>query len=344
MAGAGTGVTATAESLHAHLLKQPYRERGQIADAMMREHYYAGRIEEARLVYSIFDMCDITDQMITNSNFVITALAAKGWTVVGTTDPARVPGDKELVICYGNYHLGAHSFPVENKMYRHVSMFDTALHGRFESDPCWDGIRWIYILGLESRPDRIYATMGELCRMNAPLDRVRLYKAKKDEGVAARYIGATKNHVDVLAMAAAEGGDGHVLILEDDFVFSDWLADNKAGLAEFIRRGYAYDICFLSSSRYHQREEHDDLLILSKQECTTSSGYLVCGSTVGKVAAVAREGLDKMLGGTYSHEYVIDRYWKKIMDDERVFIFKKKMGFQRPALSGLTGRIENYLD
>ena len=82
------------------------------------------------------------------------------------------------------------------------------------------------------------------------------------------------------------------LILEDDIVFSPNVSQVKKDITEFFENDYLYDICFLSASRFHKKEPHNDLLIKSKQICTTSSAYFLSNKTVHSVRDCVIEGMD----------------------------------------------------
>ena len=101
-------------------------------------------------------------------------------------------------------------------------------------------------------------------------------------------------------------------------MFTSRTRDNRCKLKEFFKRDYEYTICFLSASKHHRREDYDDLLIRSKQYCTTSAGYLVDKSHVALVYNTVKEGYDALQRNlALSHVYCIDRDW---MD----FLFSKR--------------------
>jgi GR25 family glycosyltransferase involved in LPS biosynthesis len=180
--------------------------------------------------------------------------------------------------------------------------------------------------------------MGELCRIGAPLHRIYHYKAKKESITGQKlldsYLGATKNHLDV-TKHFLDNGYENCLIVEDDVVFTSNINQHKQDLATFFSRKYAFDICFITCSKYHNYQVHDDLLSLSKQECTTSSGYILNRDTAQRVLDCFVEGYDKMLATGDYNTYVCDRYWTKLMPDNRVFFFNNRFGYQRPSWSSI---------
>jgi hypothetical protein len=215
----------------------------------------------------------------------------------------------------------------------------------WEYDPVWEPIKKIYVLNLEDRQDRWVATLGELARMGAPLDRVHHYKAPRAPpgNKLEIYAGATKNHVDCVKDFVESGLDA-CLVLEDDFQFCSDLAENKRTLQEFFRRQYDYDICMVSYSKIGPIEPKDDLLLISRQPCTTSSGYILRKETAPKIFAVLDEGLRRMREtGDYA-TFCCDRYWAKIQCDNKFFLLRHKIGFQRICYSSITGCNNFFLD
>ena len=179
-----------------------------------------------------------------------------------------------------------------------------------------------------------------LVSMNAPLHRIQEYRAKKDKNLTDTYIGVTKNHIDCLK-TMIDNSYNTCLFLEDDFVFTSNIRENQQRLFNFFERNYDYNICFLSASKYHKRIDFDDLLIQSKQICTTSSGYLINNHNIQLVYDTVKEGYDKLLKTPDSVLYCIDRYWVLL---DKLFIFKDKIGFQKPSRSKITGSLNIELD
>jgi hypothetical protein len=271
--------------------------------------------------------------------------------LIATTDTNRRPcadDPTEEIICIGNYPYGVWNLPGESRRICLPAMFYDILESLspvWEYDPCWERIDRIYVLNLEERVDRWVATLSELASMGAPLNRIYHYKAKKAE-IATKleiYAGATKNHVDC-AKDFVESGLGVCLVLEDDLQFCSDLRRNKETLAEFFRRQYDYDICMISYSKIGPIEPKDDLVFLSRQSCTTSSGYLLCKETAAKVHGVLEEGLRKMRETGDYVTYCCDRYWAKIQCDGKFLLLRNKIGFQRVVYSNITGCNNLYLD
>ena len=86
-------------------------------------------------------------------------------------------------------------------------------------------------------------------------------------------------------------------------------------------------------------------MIISKQICTTSSAYFVSKNNINKVYDTVKEGYELLKQNKdNSVIYCIDRYWHKISKDNKMFIFKNKIGFQKPAVSKILNKHNLNLD
>jgi hypothetical protein len=313
----------------------PYSARARVFEAMFTCCFYTNRIAESQRWLSYFEFADLHPHMVVNSNFLLPKLGR----IVASFDPDREPADGEVVIVYGNYPDGHRALPITRKLYRHVSLFSQVNHDVVESHPCWAAVDIIYILNLEGRSDRFMETMASLAQVAAPLQKVHHYQGKKN---LPPYVGATKNHVDVIRHFQ-ESGHQTCLILEDDIVFCDDLSRVHSSVKTFFERTYEYSICFLSLSRLDNRIPHDDLLSETRQGCTTSAAYFLTKRTSHDVLAVVDEGLRKIAAGEgYPNEGCIDTYWCGRLP--KMYFFKEKLAFQRPSWSNLKQCVVAYLD
>jgi len=315
--------------------KIPYHIRSQIFDIAYSSNYYLNNISKCQYWLSQYEFAELASNVYHNSNFLFRLLKKK---IVASFDSTREPADDEVVVIYGNYPDWHHALPCSSKIFRHASLFFQIDHDIVEYDSSWESVDIIYILNLKERSDRYTDTLLALCSVRAPIHRIHHYKAEKD-GLPP-YVGATKNHVDVMKHFK-ESEKNTCLVLEDDVVFID---DHKfvwESLNKFFKSEQAYNICFLSLSRIGERFPLNELLSTTKQQCTTSSAYLLKRETIDNVLEVADEGLQKMTETGDHHNFCIDRYWCKLPD---LIFFKKKLVFQRPSFSNLTKSVNFHLD
>lgn len=313
----------------------PYNQRTLFFDTCFIANYYLNDIQKAQYWLSQFEFAEITPHVYSNGQFLLSKLGKR---IVGTCDIDYKGNDDDVVIYYGNYPDWHRALPCSNRIYRHISRFYETKHDILDYHPSWENVDIIYILNLEERVDRYYDSLLALAAVKAPLDRIYHYRAKKDEKPA--YMGATQNHVDVI-QHFKESGKNTCLVLEDDFVFTDDKQRVWNSLSELWKSDVEYDICFLSLSKHGERQPYNDLLSITKQSCTTSSGYFLRKETVNGVYEVVNEGL-RLMGETGDqHSYCIDRYWCKL---PKLFFFKNKLGFQRPSYSNLLRSVSAHLD
>ena len=311
----------------------PYYERKNFLNNAYLADYYLGNYRDCMRWLSFFEFAEMDSLIYSNANFLFQKL---GKQIVATTDSMREPADDEIVIVYGNYPDGHRILPSSSKVYRNASLYFDIQHTKIEYHPSWEGIDSIYIINVETRPDRLCDVLTSLCGVWAPLDRVCVIKGKKSDSPP---IGCTMDHLSAITRFQ-ESGLETCLILEDDIVFIDketvW-----SNLVEFSKRRQSLDfnICFLAISKFREREPLDNLLSISKQCCTTSSAYILSNKTVSLVASTVEAGLASLQGG--NDLGVVDCYWTKL--DKLVF-FKTKLAFQRPAYSSITGKINFNLD
>jgi hypothetical protein len=308
---------------------------------LLTAYIYKRDIQKCLEIYSMFYKYSIMDSIKNTSSLFFEMVKTCGYSVVGTCDVNYTPKETEFVIYFGNYPDDYMGLPQSYQIYRHFIFKDVIPLDRFESAECWNSIDRIFIMGLENEFERMNDTIMHLTIMNAPLNRIEEYIAKKDLELTDIYIGATKNHLDCLKKMM-DGNYETCLFLEDDFVFTSNIRENQKSLSTFFERNYDYNICFLSASKHHLRDDFDDLLILSKQICTTSSGYLVNRKNIELVYETVKEGYNCLLENKeQSSIYCIDRYWTKL---DKLFIFKRKIGFQKPSKSKITGKLNIELD
>ncbi len=310
-----------------------YSRRTPFYDTCYIANFYMNRIEKAQYWLAQFEFAEITCHVYQNAQYLLRKMGR----LVATCNPDYVGHPGDVVIHYGNYPDWHKALPCSTHIYRHISKFFDTQHDFVDYHPVWSHVDIVYILNLEERVDRFYEVLHTLGSLGVPLDRVYHYKASKD---VPSYVGATKNHVDVIRHFRDSGKDT-CLVLEDDFVFADDRGRIYSTLERFWTTPLDYNICFLALSKYGERRPYNDLVSETRQTCTTSSAYFLRKETVETVLNTVDEGLRLMTETGDYHTYCIDRYWCKLPN---LYSFKTKLGFQRPGYSNLTGKVVANLD
>jgi hypothetical protein len=328
------------------IMKININDRRIILNDLYMANYYCNQFEECIKIFTLFKIHNIIvdEALIYNSSFLIYKLNK---TIIGTTDINRKPNENEIVIIYGNFHHSFDNLPIDNIIYRHPFYFNYVNHHVVEFHESFSNIDKIYILNLIDRKDRYLEILVELCKIGVPLDRIYHYKASKEVITGNKkidiYYGAGKNHIDVIKHFI-DNNYNNCLILEDDVTFTSNIEQHRNDLKIFFNRKYDFDICFITASKYGEIKNYDDLLCLSYQPCTTSSGYIINKNSAQKILDILEEGNKKLLETYDDLTYTCDRYWQKLQKDNKFFLFKNKFGYQRPNYSSITQQINCNFD
>ena len=287
-------------------------------------------------IFHIFEFTDIPPSIYTLSNEYI---KKSGKTIIASFDPSREPVANEIVIIYGNYPDWHHALPCSDKMFRNVCLFGSISHDTVEYHPCWEPLDAIYILNIETRPDRLNDVMNSLVRVRAPLHRVKVVKGITNSSISP-HASCTESHVNIIK-EFKESVHKRCMVLEDDVVFIDDVESVWSGVRALFSSKYVYNVCFLALSKFGERSPLDDVLSITKQPCTTASAYILDRQTIDIVYNTVNEGLVNMKQSGDFHNNCIDRYWTKL---ERMVYLKRKIAFQRPSWSSTRNCVLFFLD
>jgi hypothetical protein len=289
----------------------------------------------------------VDEDIIKRADAVFADMTA-GKRIVASFDPARMPGPGELVIRYGNYPHDYNTLAGNNPLKRHISLFWNLRHDAVESDPRWEGVDRIYVINLDSRPDRYDSILRELARARAPFDRVERVSARvgRSHGEDARLNGTEGCLLSHLALLRASRDAGHrnVLVLEDDFSFTDDIEQHLDDLRAFIDRRYDYLVCLVATSRAGALVPKDDLVNLSYQPVTTTAGYLVSSQGIAALLPVWEAALRELAATGDANRCAADRSWRVLQSSQQFFVFRRKFGFQLSGISDIEGNVQRSFD
>ena len=327
---------------------QPWGQRQSIYNLFLNATINTNNLELALNLINEYDSLLVDENLIRNSNRILELAKKKNYKIVATSNLEHEPSDDEIIIYYGQYPHSVECIPnPSRKIYRHPIYFKDFGHSIVEYHPCWEPVSILYILNLEDRLDRYYNILVELCRVQAPLNRIYHYKAQKTVYTGNKqqdiYIGASNNHLEV-AEHFRNSGNKACLVLEDDIIF---ISDIKAvfqSITAFFNKNISHDICFLAYSKQGEIKKYDDLLSLSYQECTTSSAYFLSNETVSEIEECLRTGVEKMKKGESTSIYCCDRYWAILQKRNKMFVFKKKLAYQTITYSSIVSKINYAFD
>lgn len=312
-----------------------------------RTQFEAGNFEAAFKAGQTRQHYAVTDALISLTDEVLLPRLQKTCKIVASFDAFRKPRENEQIIIYGNYPNDPNNLLFSNPCFRHVKYFSQVKHDFTESHPAWNEVDQIFIINLDNRPDRYWETLRELARMAAPLDRTVRFSALTRNISSNSYLngtaGCAASHLAVLELAIAKNYSS-VLVLEDDFSFSDPTSQNLLDLQSFFKLKIPYDVCLLATSKYFHMEPVNELLALSFQECTTCAGYLLSFKGMRKLLPIWTSALADLIKTGICDTYACDRSWKVLQKDRQFYLFRRKLGFQRPNFSTTSQQIVFPLD
>ena len=327
--------------------------RTRILEAVFQAQFALGRYNDCEATLRHFETCAVTEKTIRKSNVLFDVLwrHQRGKRIVGTTYVGRERSGEtnELTVRYGSFPLDHRALPCEATIYRHALFANDIRHDAFEHDEAaWGSIGIIYILNLSERKDRYYETLLELSRVHAPLDRVHHFRVEGETLVEGNhYLNgsacSTKSHADIVRHFLATPHE-YGLIVEDDIAFASDGARVCADLATFFERRYAFAVCLLAASKFHDLRIHDDLLLRSYQECTTAAGYIVPRASAPLLLECFETGAAGIVRTGDVEQFVVDRYWAKLMHEHPFFTFRRKIAYQKPSWSSTQLRYPDNFD
>ena len=187
---------------------------------------------------------------------------------------------------------------------------------------------------MDTRRDRYLETFGEILKLSAPINKICRFSGIKDINW-----GCTASHLEIIRESIKCNYD-NILIFEDDFKVTSFLDLHKNHIKKFLERKYDYDICFLSCNANCLNIDYDDLLCEIRAYCTTTSGYFISKQGMEKLLPIWENALIKFKETGDHSRYACDMSWRSIQNDGKVYIFKNKIGYQRPQI--VKGNFEFY--
>jgi hypothetical protein len=346
------GMEELATSLEKAIKLLPWGRRTEQLNSAFQICMENSELDTAARILGLYVYGFVDEGAIERSNSYLRRRLENGWTVRACFDTSYKPVDKEIVIYYGNYPHSVECLPATQKVYRHPIYFNMIDHTVVAYHESWEPLERIYILTTESRTDRYFHLLLELCRVGAPLHRIHKYcggfTAYTGNQSQDKYACASKNHADVAA-DFVDHGYGACLVLEDDFSFISDIQHVYDALTSFFGRSEQdayrdFYVCFLSYSKWDLVEDCDDIVSFNKQSCTTSSGYLLQKSTAAVIRDCQYEGVEAMKRGDAPGIYCCDRYWAKYNGDGKMLCFKRKLGFQYVTHSDVVNHANIHFD
>lgn len=198
-----------------------------------------------------------------------------------------------------------------------------------------DDITNAFYINLDHRTDRRTHVEAELQKIGIAAQRFNAIKMKNGA------IGCSMSHLKILEEAHKNHLE-HVLIVEDDITFLDPETFKKQINKFFELHGNNWDVVLLAGNNIPPYKNVDDTCI-QVSHCQTTTGYLVNGSYIQRLAANVRAGLTNLLNSPDEKiNFAIDRYWFRLQEYDNWFFITPPTVIQREDYSDIEKRVTNY--
>jgi hypothetical protein len=190
-----------------------------------------------------------------------------------------------------------------------------------------DSILHIIYINLEHRTDRKQQIELELSRFKGSVERLNATPH------AIGGIGCSMSHIRAL-QRAKQAGWPHVLILEDDAMFTN-IKEGDISLSKLISE--PYDVILLCGA--YASYNPSTCRVISSQ---TATAYLVHSNYYDTLISNFKSGLEQLIRTNIYNKYALDQYWKLLQPRDKWYIVLPTMCIQRPSYSDIEKKNVDY--
>ena len=203
-------------------------------------------------------------------------------------------------------------------------------------------INALYI-NLDSRNDRrvhVEAQLAELKNASNGMPNLVVERFNAIKHLVHGAIGCSMSHMRCIQIAKERGWD-HVLVCEDDVLFTDaplFLAQ----LTKFMSTVRHWDVALLAGNNIPPFRVVNDACI-QVTSCQTTTAYIVKSHYYDTLIDNYRTGINKLMRNpTQRLDYAIDRYWFELQRRDRWFLITPLSVVQREDYSDIEHCFTNY--
>ena len=195
-------------------------------------------------------------------------------------------------------------------------------------------IKHAFYINLDSRPDRKAHVEKQMSIIGIAAERFKAIKLPNGA------LGCSMSHLKILE-TAKENKFPHVLIVEDDILFTDAYLFIKQ-FNKFLETHKDFDVVLISGNNLPPYKNIDDTCVKVSQ-CQTTTGYLVKNHYFNTLINNYREGIKNLIENPASHKiYAIDKYWFQLQKIHNWYLIIPLSVTQREDYSDIEKRPTNY--
>ena len=195
-------------------------------------------------------------------------------------------------------------------------------------------IKHAFYINLDSRPDRKQHVENQLSIIGIEAQR---FKAIKLQNGA---LGCSMSHLKLME-AAKKNNLPHILIIEDDILFTDpSLFVNQINL--FLSRHRDFDVAIISGNNCPPYKAIDETCV-QVTRCQTTTCYLVQNHYFDTLIQNYKTGILNLMKDPTNHKtYAIDKYWFNLQAVHKWYLIIPLTVTQREDYSDIEKRPTNY--
>lgn len=202
-----------------------------------------------------------------------------------------------------------------------------------------DDIIHVFYINLEHRTDRKRHVEDQLLKIGLDGVAVRFPAILNEYGA----IGCTMSHLECLTMAAKNNWS-HVMILEDDILFTDPELF-KLQLNRFLKTGLPWDTVMLGGNIINPYVKMNQSCIKIVGGCQTTTAYIVNGPYIKKLIDNITIGLESLnQHPSNKTSFAIDRHWIQLQQVDQWFVIIPLTVTQLDGYSDIEQKNISYTD
>ena len=205
---------------------------------------------------------------------------------------------------------------------------------------CFSDIQHILYINLKSRTDRRLKMESELAKFGW-LDIAERFEAVEMPALGA--IGCSISHLKCLQLAKQRGWS-HVLILEDDVVFTDpELLKKHADIFFSKIKKESWDVVLLSGNCYSPYQVMSESSCVKVAKCFTTAAYLVNAHYYDALIQNISAGIKQLVEKKHMKQmYAIDVYWMQLQERDNWYLITPLTVTQRADYSNIENAYTNF--
>lgn len=195
----------------------------------------------------------------------------------------------------------------------------------------------IFYINLDKRTDRKELFEAEMAKYELTAERFSAIYYPPPKGT----VGCGKSHLQILEIAKSRKYK-NILILEDDFYFTEPKHIVEDSLHQLFTTKPHFDVCFVAYNLISGTIDENNPLFTRVTNASTSSGYIVNEHYYDKLIELYKDAMPKLEETMMHWIYANDQIWKTLQEKDNWYCFTNRLGKQRDGFSDTSNSYSSY--